>query len=68
MKYDLIIIKSVINGTPPISSSIPVSVISQNINFSFAQQVYSSSINRCNPSFSPLCVLTGSYQIGTPLN
>lgn len=68
MKYDLIIIKNVITGIPPVSASIPVSVLSQNINFSFAQQVYSSSVNRCNPSFSPKCVLTGSYQIGIPLN
>lgn len=68
MKYDLIIIKQVIIGNPPVSASVPVSVLGQNINFGFAQQIYSSSVSRCNPSFSPMCVLTGSYQIGLPLN
>lgn len=67
MKYDLIIVKEIIGGIPPITSSVPASVIAQNVNLSFAQTVYSSSVNRCEASFSPKCVLTGSYQIGTPL-
>lgn len=68
MKYDLIIVKSVITGTPPMSSSVPVSVLGQNLNFDFAKTVYSSSISKCITSFSPKVVLTGSYQIGTLLN
>lgn len=68
MKYDLIIVKNLITGTPPVSSSIPVSVLHKNIDLDYAIRIYSSSIERCLSTFSPRYVLTSSYQIGTTLN
>lgn len=67
MKYDIIIVKNILTGTPPVSASVPVSILHKNINIDFARTVYSSSINRCAPSFAPKCVYSGSYKIGINL-